>query len=249
MQKNKKSLFEILRGHWSPFSLSNKKLFILLLFVVFFGVCFYLIWERHFQYVKSSAPQDVLTKYEASSSLPPSASKPAASCEETTALLQLSNQLIALELIKGVLNQTLSLDDLKGFIHHHHAKPWISALSHMVTPLEEIQSYPALENGLVLPTPPAPKDQSFWHSLTEKVRSFISIRKLSKKEDPSSAALQEIKQALKTHNISGALHLFEKLPPTEKAALSEWEKKARDRLLLEKAQKMLLLQMATGQSE
>lgn len=248
MQKNKKSFFKALWARLDPPSLTAKNLFVLVSFIFFFGLSFFLIWERHFRYVKVSVAQDVIEKYKASTSSPSShpVKQPVHSPQDNNPLLQVSNQLIALELIKGVLNNTLTIEDLKKFTQVHNTAPWIQPLAQTISSLEDIQSYAALETSLVLPPSSPPKAKSFYQQVLGKIRSLVSVRKVNDKDSNSLESLQNIQHMLQTHNLSGALSLFEKLSPEEKASLSSWEKKARDRLLLEQAQKTLLLQIANG---
>ncbi len=238
-----------------------KNLFIFSAFFVFFTLAFFLVWKRLSEEPHQPVSQNVIAQLthvtekspekapkETSAALPPEALQPLLdrldALEAKVSQLDaftISTHLIAVDLIQGVLHNVISVDAFKTFLKKT-PEPWAAALLPTIAPLEDIKSYPELENLLVLPI--SSKARSVWNRFKEDVKSLVSIRKIDQKESSAFGTLEDVQKAVHSHNIQKALDCFGKLPRHEQLALSSWQQMAQDRLLLETLYKNILLEMA-----
>lgn len=249
----------LLQKIYSPKFLKN--LFVFSAFVIFFAFAFFLVWKRLAENSSQRVAQSVIAHVTSSQKTMPEKAPEEAQVAFPSEALQplinrldvlearvgqlftstISGKLIAANLMQGVLHNVIPVDAFKAFLQKT-PEPWAVVLLPTVIPLEEIKSYPDLDALLVLPL--SSKAHSLWTRLKEDLKSLVSIRKIDQKESPAFGTLEDVKEAIRLHNIQKALDCFEKLPEHEKAILSSWQKRAQDRLQLETLYKSILLEMA-----
>jgi len=158
---------------------------------------------------------------------------------------QNSDRLIALQLLKGVLDGLIPLEALKKFLQTS-PQPWKASLLADLASVGQIKTYPQLSSLLSFPSlsPPA----SLWKQVKKNIKSLILIRKVDGKRGYEVGQLDDLQKAIQAHDLQKANEYFEKLPIEEKARLSAWKKLMQDRLTLETQEKALLLEMAGEQS-
>jgi hypothetical protein len=161
--------------------------------------------------------------------------------QEQIAIIPL--KLITVELLKGVLEELISLEKFKEFLQKK-PDPWAKAFVTPFLPLKECKTYAQLEVLLVFPPPPVA--QTTWERFLNIITSLIQIRKLDDNGQYLFGQLEDIHKELRAHNIQTALQFFEKLPPQEKARLAPWKQLADARLAVETSAKKLLLELAGG---
>jgi len=258
MKNDKKINRSFFWHQWTQLPHFLKNLFVFIAFFIFFTISIVLIWKRQLEKQTQQVLQAVIeqqTAPKAPSPAPPSPQQDVQSLtDRLTTLearltqqqpsLQIPPKLIALELIKGVLEGLIPLDPLKTFLQKT-PESWAAPLLSSLASLGDIKDYANLEASLVLPPPPL--DQlSLWQRIKRKMKSLVRIQRLDEKGNYKLGKLEDIQQALQSHNLQKALECFEKLPAEDQATLSAWKKMVQDRLFLETTRKTLLLEIAGG---
>lgn len=152
-------------------------------------------------------------------------------------------KLISITLLEGVLEGRMTLEIFKIYLQKI-PDPWAKDLLPALTPLKSSSTYQELEAMLRMSqSSPSP---SLWERFEKNIRSFIQIRKVDTPIPEDGSQLENLHEALVTHDLQKALHLFEKLSPEEKTSLAHWKTAAQDRLTLEKTFQTLLLELAKG---
>jgi hypothetical protein len=161
--------------------------------------------------------------------------------QEQVAIIPL--KLITVELLKGVLEGLIPLEQTKAFLQKN-PDPWAKTFVTPLLPLKECKTYTQLE--ILLVSPPPPVAQTIWRRFLNIVTSLIQIRKLDGNGQYILGQLEDIRKELRAHDIQTALQFFEKLPPQEKTRLASWKQLADARLTVETSAKKLLLELAGG---
>lgn len=164
---------------------------------------------------------------------------------QVVSVSQSSHQLIAFQLLQEILDGHLSIGELHRFLQIYHEKtsqPWTINILNAISGIQGCKTYAELEAMLVLPS----RSPTQWQSLKSILKSFVKMRKLDDEGHYVVANREDIKMALRAHNIQQALESFKKLSADEQAKLSTWKQDAEGRLLLETTKKKLLLDLAAG---
>ena len=154
-------------------------------------------------------------------------------------LSQTSNQLIAFQLLQEILDGRLTIDDLHRFLHFYYlntSQPWAMNILNTISWIKSCKTYTELETMLAPPT----RAHTQWQSVKSILKSFVRMRKLDEEGHYEVGNREDIKIALRAHNILKALEEFKKLSPDEQAKLSDWKQVAEERLHLESIKKKLL---------
>jgi len=154
--------------------------------------------------------------------------------------LQIPHKLIAVELLRGVLDDLIPLETLKTFLQKN-PEPWAQELLTTLGSVKENTNYAQLE-ALLAPT--TTKSHSLWERFKKTIKSLIHIQKRDEDSSSKPGRVKDVKKAIRSHDIAKALIVFEKLPSEEKAQLSAWKELAKGRLLLEQSTRKLLLDLA-----
>lgn len=149
-------------------------------------------------------------------------------------------KLAAFELLKGVLEGMIPLETLKKSLQKK-SEPWAQALFITLDPIKESKTYPQLEALLVLPQS---QPSSRWQRIKNKIKSFIHLQKVDEKSECRHGAPNDVRKAIRAHDISKALEFFEKLSSQEQAQFASWKALAEGRLLLETSAQKLLSEIA-----
>ena len=223
MKKDKKTNVTPFWRQWMQSPDFLKSLFVYVTFSIIFIFVLILAWK---QFTETPPREGVVL--------------PSSSSLEKAPFLPNSHKLVALELMRGVLDGMIPLEILKRFLQKT-PEPWANTLLTAFTPIKEGKTYSQLETLLIL-TPSQPV--STWQHIKSTIKSFIHIRKLDKKNEVNQGQLEDIEKALQAHDIQKATEIFGKLSPEEKVQLSSWKKLADERLLLELSTQKLLLELA-----
>jgi len=257
MKNNKKISIKAIWNQWVTSPHFFKTLFIFIAFFLFFGLTITFIWKRYNERIPEKPlvlPQKFSLKIqlqELTERVSTLQTRFESFSDRLTALelaikqqqhLKISDYLIALELVKGVLEGRIPLESLKKFLQKIPL-PWAVAFLTSLAPFQEIKSYTELEALLSLPTPPL-SSSSLWQRLKEKMDSIISIQKVDEKGEYRLGQIEDIRTALQDKNIQKAIDLYSSLSPEERAQLSAWAHLALGRFALESQEKRLLLELA-----
>lgn len=162
---------------------------------------------------------------------------------ELQGALLISHQLVAFEMLQGVLDGHLPLATLTVYLQKI-SEPWTTDILNTLSSVKEIKTYSQLQSLLTIPSPPLSKPISFWNRIKNTLKSFVRVRKLESADNNNLGNLKDIQLALHTHDIQQALEIFGKMPPKEQAELSLWKQAAQDRLTLETVKQKILLQFS-----
>lgn len=162
---------------------------------------------------------------------------------ELQSALQISHQLVAFEMLQGILDGHFPLATLTVYLQKI-SEPWTTDILNTLSSVKEIKTYSQLQSLLTIPSPPPSKPISFWKRIKNTLKSFVSVRKLEPADNNNLGNLKDIQLALHSHDIQQALEIFGKMPPKEQAELSLWKQAAQDRLTLETVKQKILLQFS-----
>ncbi len=219
-----------------------KYLILAITFLIIFILFIILIWEKYSENYGNSGLKTAKPVLVTQESLKLINEKLKALETKQQQPLRIPHQLIALELLKGALEGYISLDTLKSFLEKH-SDPWTQDFFETLAPIKASSTYNQLESLFVIASPRT--STTPWKSIQEKIKSFISVRKLDKNEGKTDP-LDDIHEAIRIHDIQKALVSFENLSSEQKAQLSKWKTLAQDRLSLEMLLKSLLLELSKG---
>jgi hypothetical protein len=156
-------------------------------------------------------------------------------------ILQIPQKLIAVEILRAVLEGLVPLEILKTFLQEI-SEPWAHSLLATLALIKSTITYPQLVKELLVLPPPHPL--SIWERVKATIKSFVRIRKLDEKGAYKLKPIENIQKSLEEHEIQKALELFELLSPQDKALLSSWKVLAQKRQALENSIKNILLELA-----
>lgn len=152
---------------------------------------------------------------------------------------QASHQLVAIEILREVLEGHLPLSTFTLYLQKI-PEPWAPPILSRISSITMCKTYAQLQDLLVLP----PKSHSLWRRVKNFLKSFVRIRKLDAKGHYQGGHLDDVHRALREHNIQQALEAFEKLSPAEQNQLASWKQDAQNRLALEALKQKMLLDLA-----
>lgn len=254
MKKDKKT-GNVLWQKWSQSPELRNKLFIFVTLFILLILAFFIIWKRYTERDLSHPTnllQSVPSQQEVELIEGPLLSSQAELklfSERLAALEMKLNQqqqilatppkLIALELLRAILEGWIPVETLKTFLQKN-PEPWSQELLTTLGPIQQSMTYPQLK--ALLDQSPT-QTLSTWERIKKKIKSIIRIRKLNKKGEYERGDVEDIKKALKAYDLQKALKSYEKLSPEEKAQLSSWKALAQDRLALELMIKKIILEL------
>ena len=152
-------------------------------------------------------------------------------------------KLVTLTLIHAVLEGRLPLKKLKIFLEINQ-HPWPESLRTTLQPIKDIHTYAQLEETLILPPPPTPP--SFFKHMKQKIETLIHIKKQDQMAETPLGKIDQMKHFLAQGALQKALDVFATLPPDDMKFLAAWQKRAQDRLYLEKFEDSIILSLAEG---
>ena len=254
MKKDKKTT-NTLWDKWTQSPELRNKLFIFATLIILLILAFFIIWKRYTERDLShpiNLLQTMPSQQEVELIEGPLLSSQAELklfSERLAALESKMNQqqqilttppkLVAVELLRAILEGWISVESLKTFLQKN-PEPWSQGLLTTLGPIKQSMTYPQLKVLLDL----SPNQSlSTWERIKKKIKSIIRIRKLNKKGEYEQGDVEDIKKALKAHDLQKALKSYEKLSPEEKAQLSYWKALAQDRIALELMIKKIILEL------
>ncbi len=229
----------------------KKNIIYIILLIVFLFASF-VVWKRN--QVNVPLPQQTLE-------VKPSAPKPQEFQQDLEALSQRiitleqrsgppqysSNKLISVELYRGVLEESISIDALKAFLSRT-PEPWAQAQLVSLAPIQHCLTYTKLDQLLGAPQQPSipAEELTLWERVKRKVKSLISVRKIDSSGGYKYGQLEDVHKELLNHDIVKAIAAYEKLPDLEKQKLAVWLQAAGDRRMLENILSQILNDLAQG---
>jgi len=245
MNKNKKNenLSNLIQTLKSQLTVRN--VLIIILFLILFVLALGLAWKRFREVNVTSEPTITIQKptFLTQADLQPILDRLTALEAKVTQQqqpIQPPLKLVALALLKGVLEGYIPLDSVKAYLQRN-PDPWAQNYFNSLAPLKAGTTYEQLESLLTFPPQPAPP--SMWQYLKDKIKSIIYVRKLDKKGN-EPGPLDDVYQAVTSQNVQKALESYEKLAPDQKTQLANWLSLAQDRLALENLVKRLLQELS-----
>lgn len=162
-----------------------------------------------------------------------------ANLKQRQSVPQVSHQLVAIEILREVLEGHLPLSTFTLYLQKL-PEPWATSILNRISSITMCKTYAQLQDLLVLP----PQSHSLWRRVKNFMKSFVRIRKLDAKGHYQGGHLDDVQRALREHNIQQALEAFEKLSAKEQNQLASWKQEAQNRLTLETLKQKMLLDLA-----
>lgn len=152
-----------------------------------------------------------------------------------------THRLIVLEMLNEILVGSVPIKTLILYLQKN-PDPWTAELLTTLSPIQESKTYTQLQD-LLIPPPPL-QSLSKWQRIKNKIKTFVSIRKVDAEGHYIYGTFGDIQKALHAHNIQQALDAFSKLSPEVQTQLSCWKQTAQNRLTLETAKQKIILQLS-----
>ncbi|EKE10013.1 MAG: hypothetical protein ACD_16C00089G0008 [uncultured bacterium] len=219
-------------------SLKNIFLYFFLAILIFLAIL--VLWKQYKE--KQTKPQAPAVVEQ---TLQPS-STPATPTKELVQpkILDLSQQLITIQLFEGILEGWIPLNVLKTYLQKN-TNPESQTLLLTLAPLMECPTYEELFRAL---TSDLFTSKSLWERIKSKAKSLINIKKIEGGSASGTTNIKDVEAALGEKNLQKALTLFENLPNEDKESLAAWKQKVQERLKIETLFKGLLLKLSQGQN-
>jgi hypothetical protein len=164
---------------------------------------------------------------------------------------QMTNyKLIAAELIRGVLENKISIRKLKVFLERIN-EPWADEIQVRVNPIKNCSTMSQLKTLLFQPTKVLSRleeNLTGWQRLKRKVKSLFNDQKIEVKDGAVPEYLEKINKALNNNDLQGVMDGYESLSPEMKQVFFDWYVHAQERLFIEEILSHLLSDLAQGGS-